>query len=198
MEQDKIWRLEEIREELGLSKQEFAGCLGIKANYYTHISNANGKGNLRLEHLESLLASKSVNPVWIMTGQGEKYLNLSKAPTQGTVLAGEVPIAPANGSVDQELLNHFVIEVMRQIQLPLLASDFAYAILLDFGKRYMGKNPDATQQTLDIPGLSAAFLALLQTAQSLIEHRFESGEDTIELRFAGQTYRFVHHPQTGK
>ena len=71
----KISRLEQVRAELGLTKAQFAQAMGITANYYTHISNENGKGNLRLEHLESLLHSQNINPGWIMTGEGNKYLS---------------------------------------------------------------------------------------------------------------------------
>lgn len=73
----KSERLEEIRQDLGLSKADFARLIGIKPNYYTHISTDNGRGNLRVEHLEVLLRKANVNPIWILTGQGDKFIRVS-------------------------------------------------------------------------------------------------------------------------
>lgn len=70
----KTDRLEEIRRDLGLSKAQMADLMGIEASYYSHILKGEGKGNLRLEHLERLLNDANVNPLWVMTGEGEKYL----------------------------------------------------------------------------------------------------------------------------
>ncbi|MCB9315937.1 MAG: hypothetical protein H6569_07355 [Lewinellaceae bacterium] len=55
-----------------------AELMGIEASYYSNILKGEGKGNLRLEHLERLLNEASVNPLWIMTGDGEKYLGKNK------------------------------------------------------------------------------------------------------------------------
>lgn len=73
----KQQHLEEIRAALGLSKTEMAVLLGIDQSYYQHILKGNGKGNLRLEHLESLLAKANVNPLWVLTGQGEMFMGKS-------------------------------------------------------------------------------------------------------------------------
>ncbi|MBK8923258.1 MAG: helix-turn-helix transcriptional regulator [Saprospirales bacterium] len=70
----KTDRLEEIRRDLGLNKAQMAELMGIEASYYSNILKGEGKGNLRLEHLERLLNDANVNPLWIMTGEGEKYL----------------------------------------------------------------------------------------------------------------------------
>ena len=91
---EKIKRLEEIRIELGLSKQDFAPLLGVTPNYYTHISNDNGKGHLRLEHLESLLEKQGVNPAWVLAGRGDRYLPESSPldlPTLRSVLSESFP-----------------------------------------------------------------------------------------------------------
>ena len=61
----KTDRLEEIRRDLGLSKAQMADLMGIEASYYSHILKGEGKGNLRLEHLERLLNDANVNPLWL-------------------------------------------------------------------------------------------------------------------------------------
>lgn len=70
-------RLEQVRQHLRLSKADFARLMGIKPNYYTHISTENGRGNLRIEHLEALLVQASVNPVWVLTGSGDMFVSNS-------------------------------------------------------------------------------------------------------------------------
>ncbi len=69
--------LEEIRSVLGLNKTEMANLLGIDQSYYQHILKGNGKGNLRIEHLENLLLKANVNPVWVLTGQGDLFMGKS-------------------------------------------------------------------------------------------------------------------------
>lgn len=54
-----------------------AELLGIDQSYYGHILRDDGRGNLRLEHLERLLQKKNVNPVWVMTGEGSMILRIS-------------------------------------------------------------------------------------------------------------------------
>ena len=70
----KTSRLEELRLDFGLNKADFADLMGVSKNYYYNILKGDGSSNLRLEHLENLLTKKGVNPAWIMTGQGNKYL----------------------------------------------------------------------------------------------------------------------------
>jgi transcriptional regulator with XRE-family HTH domain len=196
----KTDRLEAIRLDLGLSKTQMAEAMGISSHYYHGILRENTSNNLRLEHLESLLATKYVNPIWLMTGEGERFLKQPDKAVQewaaGDIIPGEHPNKP----VDTGLVDYLVVSVMKEIGLPLLASDLAYGILIDFGKQYISRNPNATRQTLDVPVLTASFLALLQTAQHLIQLGFEQapGQDTITIRFAGQTYNFVRHPPPEK
>jgi transcriptional regulator with XRE-family HTH domain len=71
----KTERLEEIRLELGLTKTEMAGMMGISPHYYYNIFNPKSTSSLRMEHLESLMEKAGVNPVWVLTGEGEKYLH---------------------------------------------------------------------------------------------------------------------------
>jgi transcriptional regulator with XRE-family HTH domain len=96
----KTDRLEEIRRDLGLSKAQMADLMGIEASYYSHILKGEGKGNLRLEHLERLLNDANVNPLWLITGEGEKYLG----KTQDLEMRGE----PTEEEVEQ--LYNFVLQ----------------------------------------------------------------------------------------
>jgi transcriptional regulator with XRE-family HTH domain len=70
----KTDRLEQIRLELGLNKTQLAEAMGISSQQYHHILRENSRNSIRLEHLESLLSQKGINPAWVMTGQGQKYL----------------------------------------------------------------------------------------------------------------------------
>lgn len=70
----KIDRLELIRIDLQINKTEYANLLGVAQNYYSSMISDNGKGNLRVEHLERLLEKKSVNPAWILSGEGPRFL----------------------------------------------------------------------------------------------------------------------------
>lgn len=71
-------RLEEIRKHLSLSKGKMAELMGIDQSYYGHILRDDGRGNLRLEHLERLLRIERVNPIWVMTGEGDMILRISQ------------------------------------------------------------------------------------------------------------------------
>lgn len=71
-------RIEQLREILGVNKAKMAEYMGVSASYYGHILSQNRRGNLRLEHLDSLLNNVNVNPLWIMTGEGEMFLNISQ------------------------------------------------------------------------------------------------------------------------
>ena len=81
-------RLEQVRAELGLNKTEMAEKMGITQSYYQHIIADKGKANLRLEHLEQLLMSAGVNPLWVLSGEEEMFVGNShkieweKEPTQ--------------------------------------------------------------------------------------------------------------------
>lgn len=52
--------------------------MGIDQSYYGHILRENGRGNLRIEHLERLLNAASVSPLWVLTGQGDMILRESQ------------------------------------------------------------------------------------------------------------------------
>ncbi len=72
----KTARLEQIRESLGLSKTEMAARMWIDQSYYQHIIAGKGKGNLRLEHIERLVATSGVNPSWLLMGDGERFVRI--------------------------------------------------------------------------------------------------------------------------
>lgn len=187
----KTVRLEEIRSDLGLSKGDFAEAMGVQSNYYSHILAGKGKSNLRLEHLESLLKRYGVNPAWVMEGIGEKFLNLKEGT--GTLIAGHIiPEPPFTDHIDPELLSYFVNAIIVESQLPILGSDLSYAVAVRYGKYYIGKYPNATRDNLDIPALTAGFLTLLQTLQSLVNATFElQAGDKVQVRFGEQYYNFV-------
>ncbi|MCA0234928.1 MAG: helix-turn-helix domain-containing protein [Bacteroidetes bacterium] len=187
----KNQRLEEIRAELGLNKTEFAEVMGISPHGYQHILAEKGKGNVTLNHVENLLKRYSVNPAWILTGIGEKFLNLKDGT--GTLIAGHIiPDPPFADRIDPELLSHLVNAIITESQLPILGSDLSYAVAVRYGKYYIGKYPNATRDNLDIPALTAGFLTLLQTLQSLVNATFElQAGDKVQVRFGEQYYNFV-------
>jgi len=186
----KTERLEQIRQRLGLNKTEFADAMGVTNRYYYNILSGSGSSNLRLEHLESLLQRHSVNPAWVMTGSGEPFLNTGEGSIEW--IAGHIiPEAPFAAQVDEELLSYLVLAVLRESRLPILTSDMAYSLCVKFGRYYIGKYPDATQETLDIPSLTASFLTLLQTVQSLVTAAFElEHEGKVVVSFEGKYYNF--------
>ena len=51
--------------------------MGIDQSYYQHIIAGKGKGNLRLEHIESLVATTGINPLWLLMGEGEMEIRNS-------------------------------------------------------------------------------------------------------------------------
>ena len=192
----QVSRLEEIRHELGLSKADFAALMGIQPNYYTHISKENGKGNLRLEHLESLLLNRGVNPAWIMTGRGEKFLEEEKQHNEW--LANHlIPDIEIVGKQKSDIVNYLIGKVIQQVGIPILSSDLAYAVCVRMCRHYIDKNPHATPDNLDIPALTSAFLVLLQTTQALVDQAFEM-EDKVVIRFDGREYTFVRQGQPDK
>jgi len=80
----KTERLEEIRQELGLNKSQFARAMGIDPHYYYGILEGKGKANLRMEHVERLLDHANVNPIWVLTGDGAKYINATAGEGEPT------------------------------------------------------------------------------------------------------------------
>ncbi len=194
----KISRMEQIRQQLGLNKTEFAAAMGIGKNYYSNILNENSSNSLRLEHLESLLETHSVNPAWILTGQGEPFLNIRSGASQW-IADHVIPDLPLSVQIDEELLTYLVNSVVAASGLPIVSSDLAHSLAVRFGRYYMGRYPDATRDNLDIPALTASFLTLLQTVQSLVDATFELDQQgKVVVRFGERYYNFVRQNQPGK
>lgn len=193
----KTDRLEEIRLEIGVNKSRYAEIMGISPHYYYHILSGKGISNLRLEHLENLLIHKGVNPAWIMTGIGEKFIKQESDP-QEWVAGHLIPDLPIQKELDTDLLEYLITEIISSSGLPIVSSDLAYSICVNMCRYYIDKNPGATRDSLDISVHRASFLALLQTAQSLVGLAFEMQGDTVVIRFAGQDYNFVRQGQPDK
>lgn len=194
----KTDRLEEVRQVLQLNKTQFAEAMGIKPHYYYHILGGKGNANLRIEHLESLFTKHSVNPAWILTGIGERFLEMKGGVS---LLAGDDIIPePANvDAINQDDVHYLMGKIFTEINLPILTSDLAFFVCERYCKYYIGKYPDATRESLDIPALTAGFLALLQTLQSLVNAAFQlQSEDIVQVRFGQQKYNFVRQVQPGK
>jgi transcriptional regulator with XRE-family HTH domain len=186
----KIERLEEIRVELGLNKTEFATSMGITNRYYYNILSGEGSSNLRLEHLEHLLISLKVNPAWVLTGQGEKFLKGKEANNEW-IAREAFPDQPQEQPIDHDDLNYMISAIIHETGLPMLTSDLAYAVAVRYSKYYMSKYPGATRATLDIPSLTAGFLTSLHTIHSLLNATFElQPGDTVQVHFGGKTYNF--------
>ena len=96
------------------------------------------------------------------------------------------------------MLEYLINEVISSSGLPIVSSDLAYSICVRMCKYYIDKNPDVTRGGLEIPVLRASFLALLETAQSLVGLAFQMEEDTVVIRFAGRDYNFVRQGQPDK
>lgn len=192
----KISRLEEIRQELGLNKSQFAQEMGLTLQYYSNIINEKGTSNLRLEHLEALLINRGVNPAWLMSGEGDKFLSVHN--TSEWIAGTIIPDVPVTAVIDEELKIYLTKQVVRFSNLPIAESDLAFSIGLDMCKVYIHKNPNVTRDNADIPALTSAFLVLLQTAQSILSQTFELQGDTVEVRFGGRYYSFQRSGQPDK
>lgn len=189
-------RLEEIRRILGLNKTEFAHAMGISSHGYQHILAGKGKGGVTINHLESLFEKHSVNPAWVLLGQGEMFLTQDKTEwISGSI----VPDVPTGFQVDETLLSQLMYKVSMASGLPLVSSDMAYALLLRYCKYYIHKNRDVAPDQWDIAAATAAFLAMTQTLQSMVSATFSlDGPDTVSVRFEGLVYKFQRPPRTGK
>lgn len=194
---DKNNRLEDIRAHLGFNKTQMAEAMGIDPHYYYGILQAKGKANLRIEHLENLYNKYSVNPGWILTGDGKPFLH-SNVETEW--IAGNIiPDLPASDKVNEEYLAYFVSTIMRECGQPLIYSDPAYHVLVMFGKRYISKHPDAKPDQWDIPALTEAFAVMIQELQALVSALVSMAPDGIvSIPLEGRIYTFQRQAQPGK
>jgi hypothetical protein len=184
----KIERLEYARKSLGLSKGEWATSMGIVSQYYSQILAENGKGNLRLEHLEQLLKSKAINPAWILSGQGSMLLDVKETEwIEQSVLPDEIGAANA----DDKKVAKLVGDIIASIGVPVLYSDLSYHLLVRACRQYIGRNPGAAPDHQDTLAVTSAFAAMLESFQSLLDATFElSDQEKLTVAFQGNHYTF--------
>lgn len=68
-------RIEELRKALGLTMEKFGERLGVGK---TTISNIKNGGNVTGQMEKSICREFGVNPVWLETGEGDMFLELSE------------------------------------------------------------------------------------------------------------------------
>ena len=168
---DKIVRLEMIRQELGLNKSRFAELMGISAHYYYHILKGEGKNNLRLEHLENLLASNGVSPLWVITGQGSRFVE-----------AGDQYVLPAK--LDEEIHKPKIMnDVMHQAKIPAAPGDLNYVLLESVVDKMLRTHADIMgDYKMGITSLSLAWLSMLEFVQELV------GQE-VDFDYRGRRYK---------
>lgn len=174
-----------------------ADAMGITPHYYYGILAGNGKANLRIEHLESLLQRHNVNPAWVLAGKGDQFLK-GEANQHGWIAGHIIPDLPVTAQIDEEKLAFVVGGIMRACGLPMIYGDLAYHVLVKFGKWYIYKNPDVAPEQMDMPALSAAFVASLEAIQSMVTAVFDVEPGKVSISFEGRTYSFVRLDQPAK
>lgn len=167
----KISRLEEIRQELGLNKSQFAQAMGLNLQYYSNIINEKGTSNLRLEHLEALLINRGVNPAWIITGEGEKYLPINGA---------ERPVITAQ--MLKDILSEDLPAGWEKTWLSKVFDSTCSAVV--------SGNPNLTLIEMQNAVLKSVFVLYSQIT-ALIESSATPG-DQITLNLEGETFVFPH------
>ena len=173
----KIERIEEIRRELGLNKTQFAEVLGIKPNYYHQIINGNTSNTLRLEHLESLLAKKGANPIWVMTGQGDMFLVAQEPGDQDASLVqgAQSPIVDKKATINS---------IIRYSNIPVFPGDLAYDILDNLVTKTITAQPEFLSQGKSaIEILSLSWLSMLELVQQILDQGFD-------FQYGEKKYRF--------
>ena len=66
-------RLKHLRQTLNLSQKDFAKNVFISTSYYTLLET--GKRNIKDSFLDSICTIYHVNKDWLVTGQGEMFIN---------------------------------------------------------------------------------------------------------------------------
>ena len=86
------YRIREIRKDNNLTQTEFGERIGVKGNTITGYENATRIPSDAI--ILSICREFNVNEDWLRTGQGEKYLRLSRKETVaayvGKILGGKV------------------------------------------------------------------------------------------------------------
>ena len=66
-------RLKELRTELGLSRSELGRKMGLSRSYMSRLES-NERSNIDSRCLDELKRQLLVNPEWLLTGNGNKYV----------------------------------------------------------------------------------------------------------------------------
>jgi transcriptional regulator with XRE-family HTH domain len=188
----KIDRLEQVRKILNLNKAQFAELMGVSRNYYYNITDEKGTSNLRLEHLESLLKNKGVNPVWVMIGEGEMFLNTGqKSGDSAKYIIPEAGLSHASDEGERDAKKYELMRgVIDELGIPVIKGEFAYAVLERICTQYMSSPRGASLAAVDYTALSASYVAALQTAYSFLGASLVLEGGIMELEFEGQRYTF--------
>lgn len=73
---------------LGLTQEDFAERLDLSKSNYARIES--GRGTISYALFLKLLEEFKLNPVWLLTGKGEMYVELSEeSPNIGEEIAGQ-------------------------------------------------------------------------------------------------------------
>jgi transcriptional regulator with XRE-family HTH domain len=80
-------RLKQVRQDLGLTQKDFAEKLGFK--WYKIKDMESGKQNITYDIAKLIEKIFSINHDWLLTGEGEIYVNKTpKNINQGVVIGG--------------------------------------------------------------------------------------------------------------
>jgi transcriptional regulator with XRE-family HTH domain len=188
---DKNSRLEEIRSILALNKLQFAQKMGMSKHSYYQILNPDANSNVRVEHLEYLYQSTGANPMYIITGRGEKFIKETK---QEWIVSNILPDLPYDFKADVELVAWMTKHIIQHLGVPIFPNDFAYGLIVTTCKLYLYRNPASTRDTINIPGLSASIAAMMQTATWLLDQALLV-QERVTLRINEQEYVFARNEQ---
>jgi hypothetical protein len=188
---DKNSRLEEIREVLCMNKVAFAEAMGTTRHNYYQMLNPESGSNVRLEHLEALYISTGANPMYIITGQGEKFIKEKK---QEWIVKNILPDLPDDFEAAPEMVAWMTKRVIQHLGIPVFTTDFAYGLIITTCRWYLYRNPASTRDTINIPGLTASIAAMMQTATWLLDQALLV-QERVTLRINEQDYVFARNEQ---
>ena len=130
-------------------------------------------GCLRLEHLESLLEKKRVNPAWIINGEGRKYITKEIEPIATSTNAPQG--RPTN---KKELMD----AIMRYCQVRALPGDLSYAMLDKLVEKALPVESEITTNPAHtVESLSLVWISMLEFAQQILVQG-------VEFEYDGKKY----------